>query len=178
MTSKNMTRNKFLRLTAGVVGTTASLGLLGCGDDSSGDEGSNDSTGSTPATDSDSSGGGSTGPNPPADSGSSGDPATSSTGEPPADSGSEDSTSAGGACESDPSVTETGDGHPGHELVVPAADVAAGADATYDIMGSSGHTHQVTVTAADFASLLEGNTLSLTSTNDNGHEHTFDVVCA
>lgn len=65
----------------------------------------------------------------------------------------------------------------GHVLMVTAADVTAAADKTYDIMGSAGHTHSVTVTAAMFAKLHNSMTVMMTSTDGAGHTHGVTVMC-
>ena len=59
----------------------------------------------------------------------------------------------------------------GHVLTVSKADVTAAVDKTYDIMGTSAHTHSVTVTAADFAKLAQNMSVSLTSTSGGAHTH-------
>ncbi len=82
-------------------------------------------------------------------------------------------TGGGGGCAPEASI---GTNH-GHTLVVPAADVTAAADRTYSIRGASAHDHMVTITAADFATLAGGGTLSLESTS-SGHTHTVSVTCA
>jgi len=66
----------------------------------------------------------------------------------------------------------------GHSLVVSAADIAAAADKTYDIMGSSVHTHSVTLTAAHFASLAAGTMVMTVSTTGSAHTHSITVRCA
>ncbi|MCA9667003.1 MAG: hypothetical protein KC503_15495 [Myxococcales bacterium] len=66
----------------------------------------------------------------------------------------------------------------GHTMTVTKADVAAAANKTYDIKGSSGHAHSVTLTAADFAQLAGGAAVTVTSTNDAGHTHDVTVMCA
>ena len=66
----------------------------------------------------------------------------------------------------------------GHALVVPLADVAAGADRTYDIMGGSVHTHSVTITGAQFAMLATGAEITVTSTAASAHMHDVAVSCA
>ncbi len=65
----------------------------------------------------------------------------------------------------------------GHQLVIPAADVTAAAARTYSIKGTSGHDHTVTVTAAQFAQLGAGRTLTVASTNGAGHTHSVTVTC-
>ncbi|MBX3233899.1 MAG: hypothetical protein KIT84_31615 [Labilithrix sp.] len=66
----------------------------------------------------------------------------------------------------------------GHALAVPAEDVAEGADKTYSIQGGSSHDHLVTVTAADFAELATGASVTIASTTDVGHRHPVTVTCA
>jgi len=68
----------------------------------------------------------------------------------------------------------------GHTIVVSINDVMAGVDKTYDIRGTSAHTHSVTVTAANFATLTNNPTGSVmvTSTDGNGHTHTVTILCS
>ena len=80
----------------------------------------------------------------------------------------------GGTCD-DP--TETIGSNHGHVLTVTAAEVRAGAEVTYHIMGTSSHDHTVTITAAMFQSLGSGMTVSATSSS-TGHTHSVTVVCA
>ncbi len=66
----------------------------------------------------------------------------------------------------------------GHTLMVSADDVAAMADKTYDITGSSMHSHMVTITAAQFGMLAAGDSLTVTSTSGGAHTHDVTVICA
>lgn len=43
-----------------------------------------------------------------------------------------------------------------HEVVVPEVDLAATTERTYDVQGIAGHTHQLTLTPADFETLRKG----------------------
>jgi hypothetical protein len=72
------------------------------------------------------------------------------------------------------------DGNHGHVLTVSSADVAGGVDKTYDITGTSMHSHMVTVTAANFATLQSNanGTVMVTSTTGGAHTHTITVQCA
>jgi hypothetical protein len=73
-------------------------------------------------------------------------------------------------------------GHAPHKLVIPATDVAVGATKMYDITNCANHCHTVTVTAANFAALSNGMTITLMATPDvqppadcadpNVHSHT------
>ncbi len=65
----------------------------------------------------------------------------------------------------------------GHTLTVPSSDVVTGTARTYSIQGSSGHDHMVTLSANDFASLQNNNSISVNSTNDDGHTHSVTVSC-
>jgi hypothetical protein len=68
--------------------------------------------------------------------------------------------------------------HAPHELVVTGADIAAGVEKTYDIMGQASHTHMVTVTAADFVTLQGGGTVEEASTMTFCHFHVATISCA
>jgi hypothetical protein len=147
----DQTRRGFLQAVVVVGGA----GLVGCGGGESGTDAG------PPGTDS--------GP-PGTDAGSPGTDA----GPPGSDAGPSD-TDAGSAGCAAPGVT-IGTNH-GHVLTVPPADVAAGADQTYDIRGTSGHTHSVTITAANFATLAGGGTVMVTSSNGAAHTHAVTVIC-
>ena len=67
-------------------------------------------------------------------------------------------------------------GNHGHTLTVSTADVNAAADKTYDIMGSSPHTHSVTITAAQFQQLAASPGASITVTSSMGAAHTHEVT--
>ena len=115
------------------------------------------------------------------------EPMTSSSGEPPDDTGSTSTppgtdtgdsgsgSGGGAACDADPSV-EIGTNH-GHELLVPLADVESGAQQVYDIQGTSGHSHLVTLMPGDFAALQAGMNVMVDSTTDSGHSHTVMLTC-
>ena len=66
----------------------------------------------------------------------------------------------------------------GHSLTVSSSDVQAGSARTYSIQGSSSHDHMVTLTANDFASLQNNDSITVSSTNDDGHTHSVTVRCA
>lgn len=65
-----------------------------------------------------------------------------------------------------------------HNLTVPKEDVSAGIEKTYELSQVSGHIHQVTISAAQFATLQNNNSISATSTSDSGHTHGISVSCA
>lgn len=67
------------------------------------------------------------------------------------------STGSGATCGTD-LVAEISCPHD-HAMTVSAADIAAGVDKTYDIKGTATHSHLVTLTAADFATLKAGGTV-------------------
>ena len=92
-------------------------------------------------------------------------------------SSSADATTAVGNCLANGTSVTIAANH-GHVLVVSKADVAAAADKTYDIMGTAAHTHSVTVTAANFATLTGNHSINVTSTTGAAHTHDVTVVCA
>lgn len=66
----------------------------------------------------------------------------------------------------------------GHTLTVSVADVSAGNEKTYNIAGSAGHAHEVTVTAANFSTLANNQQVVVSSTTENGHTHSVTISCA
>ena len=48
---------------------------------------------------------------------------------------------------------------------------------TYSIQGSSGHAHEITLTAADFEALAVDGEVTVTSTSDGSHTHDVTVTC-
>jgi hypothetical protein len=72
-------------------------------------------------------------------------------------------------------VTKIGRNH-GHELVVSPADVKAGVTKTYDLTGTSGHAHEVTLGADDFKQLAAGQVLRMPATRYNGVGHLHRVL--
>lgn len=75
------------------------------------------------------------------------------------------------------STTATVGTNHGHTAIVPAADVQAGVEKSYNIQGASAHPHTITVTAAMFAMLKAGNQVMVTSTNDAAHTHVVTIRC-
>lgn len=68
----------------------------------------------------------------------------------------------------------------GHTLTISKADVEAGVEKTYDIKGSSPHTHSVTITAPMFEQLGGVNPdVSITVTSSaTDHSHSITITCA
>jgi hypothetical protein len=66
----------------------------------------------------------------------------------------------------------------GHDLVIPAADLASLVDKVYNIQGTAIHNHTVTLTVADFIALKAGASFSAISTTTLAHEHAVSVTCA
>lgn len=65
-----------------------------------------------------------------------------------------------------------------HSLTVSKEDVAAGEEKTYTLSNVDNHIHQVTITASQFQTLQENNSINLSSTSDAGHTHGVTVSCA
>ncbi|MEZ4373784.1 MAG: hypothetical protein R3B07_23385 [Polyangiaceae bacterium] len=156
----NMTRGQFLRMA--LIAGTATLGtsLVGCGGDDGGDgEGGSGGTGG--------SGNGGSGNGGSGNGGSAGQATGGSAGNNTAGTG------GGGGASCEASIV----GNHGHELVVTQEDIDAGVDKTYDITGAALHSHSVTVTAADFATLAGGGSVTVTSTDAAAHNHSVTVTC-
>lgn len=62
-------------------------------------------------------------------------------------------------------------GQDDHELVITHADLHGGVDRVYDIQGIAGHTHQLTITAKDFARILSGKQVDVTTGYGLDHFH-------
>lgn len=93
------------------------------------------------------------------------------------DGGGEPDGNPGGAnCVANGSTATIGGNH-GHMMTVTKADIAAAADKTYAIMGTAGHPHSVTITAAQFATLAANTSIQVTSSSDAGHTHSVSVAC-
>ncbi len=69
-------------------------------------------------------------------------------------------------------------GNHGHALMIPMADVTAGQEKTYSIQGSSGHDHQLTVSAANMAILAGGGSVDIRAEDSFAHSHICTVSCA
>lgn len=65
----------------------------------------------------------------------------------------------------------------GHAFPIAVSDVVAGAEKTYDLSGSSGHKHLVTVSASDFAAVRRGELVRFASTKEGGHIHRLSLEC-
>jgi len=65
-----------------------------------------------------------------------------------------------------------------HSLIVPKSDLTSTTNKTYDIMGAADHTHMVTLTAANLASLLANTPVTVTTTTTLSHTHQIIVSCA
>ncbi len=59
----------------------------------------------------------------------------------------------------------------GHVFTLSIADVDAATDRTYDLSGTSGHKHEVTITRASFLELQQAKVVRLASTAYGGHLH-------
>lgn len=88
-------------------------------------------------------------------------------------------TTQGGNCKVNGTAVYIQDLHtPNHTLVIPAADVVAGVAKTYVLEDNgSGHTHNLTVTVADFITLQNNLGIVEVSTADAGHTHNVTINC-
>ena len=73
-------------------------------------------------------------------------------------------------------VARVGQNH-GHVFVVSAADVTAGVEKTYDLTGTAGHAHSVTLGAEHWTRLRAGEIVRISSTRE-GHQHRLLIKCA
>ena len=80
-------------------------------------------------------------------------------------------------CLDNGTASSIGSNH-GHNLTIPQADVQSGHQKSYSIQGSSSHDHMVTLTETDFDVLQGNNSITVSSTNNDGHTHSVTVRCA
>lgn len=85
--------------------------------------------------------------------------------------GDDDDDKSGSSC-----TTAIATNH-GHTMTVSNAEIMAGAAKTYDIQGSSAHSHTVQLSADDFADLTAGSVFVVTSSEDAGHSHDVTITC-
>ena len=90
------------------------------------------------------------------------------------DGGSAAPDSAGASCTMPTSAIS---GNHGHVFAITLAEVDAGVEKTYDIKGTSPHTHSVTVNATQMGQVKNGQTLNIDSTVGGGHSHTITIMC-
>ncbi|HVV16339.1 MAG TPA: hypothetical protein VHH90_03975 [Polyangia bacterium] len=95
-------------------------------------------------------------------------------------SGSGSGGTSGGACADPLPETQVADsnGHT-HTVSIPASDLNATADQTVDTSVTLGHTHAVTLTVANLATIKGGGHVTVTSTQAGSpaHVHMYTVSC-
>jgi hypothetical protein len=62
-------------------------------------------------------------------------------------------------------------------MVIPQADVIAGAPKVYNIQGGANHGHMVSLTADDFSQLALGNEIQKQSSFLQSHDHVVLIAC-
>ncbi|MGM9488739.1 hypothetical protein [Ideonella sp. YS5] len=65
----------------------------------------------------------------------------------------------------------------GHTLTIDETDLNSTTDKTYSIMGTAGHNHTVTFTVAQLGMLKNGQSVTVTSSTDSGHNHDVTAKC-
>jgi hypothetical protein len=80
-------------------------------------------------------------------------------------------------CLTNGTTSSIGSNH-GHSLTVSKEDVSAATEKSYSIQGSSGHNHNVTITAANFSDLINNQSIQVSSSSSSGHTHNVSVGCA
>jgi len=166
MIGKRWSRKDFM---LGVAGSGLAM-LVGCGDDEPAGDGDTDGSGGSGGSGSSN---GAAGPSSSSGQSSSG-PASGSGGSVSSSSSSGAGGEATVTCAA--MIVAVISNNHGHALSIPLADIEAGADMTYSAMGTATHCHEVTLTAADFATLKGGG--SVTKFSCNGGDHEYVLSCA
>jgi hypothetical protein len=65
----------------------------------------------------------------------------------------------------------------GHVLIVLRSDLDSTTAMSYDIQGTADHTHTVTLTVAQLATLKTGTSVTVVSTTTDFHQHVITVSC-
>lgn len=65
----------------------------------------------------------------------------------------------------------------GHEVDISIQDVVNMVQRSYNIQGHADHAHEITLRRADFMQLVSEGTVSVQSTEDDGHTHTVSIRC-
>lgn len=88
-------------------------------------------------------------------------------------------TTPSGDCEVNGTSVAIGTNHGHTAPTVDRADVTAGVQKSYTIgIGSSGHTHTITVAASEFTSMQGNLPITLTTDADGtGHSHSITISC-
>ncbi|MEQ1722620.1 MAG: hypothetical protein ABL930_05555 [Pseudobdellovibrio sp.] len=67
-------------------------------------------------------------------------------------------------------MSEISNNH-GHEFTIALKDLVSGGKVNYSIKGRSGHPHGLQITNDVIVELMQGKTVTLTSSTDAGHSH-------
>ncbi|MBM4445445.1 MAG: hypothetical protein FJ020_09140 [Chloroflexi bacterium] len=78
----------------------------------------------------------------------------------------------------DLTITSSVDSGHSHDVTIKAADIAnpPATDKTIDTTYSGGHRHTITLTPANYQTIEGGNGVSVTSSSSGGHTHTFIIA--
>jgi len=81
------------------------------------------------------------------------------------------------ASSGDMTVTSSIDSGHSHAVTVLGADIETppATDQTIDTTSSGGHKHTITLTSQDYQSMKDGNEVTVTSSSNSGHTHTFKI---
>ncbi len=163
------TRKQLLQMVAAAAGSTA-LASVGCGDEEpTGTANSEGGDGSGATANAGGSGASSN------DGGSGNTGNAGGTGGVPGTGGNTSGGGSGdaGACAGMGVLVAAISNPHGHTLSIPESDVAAGVNRTYTTTGSATHSHQVTLTAADFAALRNGDVVKVFTCDGGDHQYVF-----
>ncbi|MCL5244208.1 hypothetical protein M4I21_00195 [Cellulophaga sp. 20_2_10] len=68
-------------------------------------------------------------------------------------------------------------GNHGHALDVTKQDIINGTTKTYNLEGSAGHMHMLTITTENFTSLKTNNAITIATSTNAGHAHAITIGC-
>jgi hypothetical protein len=161
MESKSMTRKEFIALTFTLIGGAAAAS---CSDDNGGSSGTGGTT--NVSTGLGGSSGGSTGSR------------GGTTGSAGANAAGHGGTTGGAACGDPLPESQVPDSNDHvHMVMVPAATLDATSAQTFSTTVAKGHTHDITLSPADLATIKGGGMVTVPSTITESHMHSYTVRC-
>lgn len=92
------------------------------------------------------------------------------------DGGGDDDGSGDGDCAANGTSSSISSNH-GHAITVTQAEITLGEARTYDIKGTSDHSHSLAISAALFGMLKANTAISVLSGTGDGHTHQVSIGC-
>jgi hypothetical protein len=73
---------------------------------------------------------------------------------------------------------QTGNDLHTHTLMIPASALTSTTSMMFTTSSANAHTHMVTLNAGQLSTIAGGGMVTVTSTNDGGHTHMYQIRCS